>query len=72
MDLIGILFCVEVVCVADLHAVCMCCVRVLISNSICLSSVRSGFMFILLQSLLCIVQYVCSVFCVCLAILYRE
>ena len=64
--MIGILLCVEVVTV--LYALCMSCVSVSISNSICISFVSYGFMLILLQSLLYVV--LCSVLCVCLAILY--
>ena len=58
--MIGILFCIKVVCVAVLYALCMCCVSALISKSICLSFVRSVFVLILLQNVLYIVQ---SVFC---------
>ena len=35
--MIGFLLRIKVVCIAVLHALFMCCVRVLISKSICLS-----------------------------------
>ena len=56
--MMGLLFCIKVFCIAIL---CMCCVKALISETICVLFFRYGFMLKLLQNLVYFFQSVCSV-----------